>query len=658
MKSVRLGRIGILVAALGMMTAVSAYAVVQGPGAGVGGEADAAAERSPGAAKAEAAISRANLASRLETAPGDDFGGVWFEPSTAQLHVGVTSPGSRRAAEAVALGAGLAGTVTETPVRSTWAELEAAQERWSPRLADLFERGEVATSLAADLNSLQVELASSVPSSRRAELEREAEADSVDVSISVAPDASFRLRPGGECKKFVKFEAFCNPTIVAGVTIDSEFIGENRKTCSAGPAAILKDRSEEEAATKTYSLTAGHCLENAGGEGVKWYAYDKGGKEEELGVAGPYLFDETDVGVIEVSTKYWARANDPIPVDPRLAEWSAAADFNPTKVENQVELMKGAQTCFSGQRSGKSCGQIEATNVKASFEGGKAETEELVEVKLKNGGKGGSGDSGGPFYSESSPGSVAGTFVGYTEEGSTGEGTIIFFHSLKTDFERLKNKRSLDLELLTTENEIRHPEFTAAKYPATISASSSSLEAKFTAFGATVTCEAGEFSAELKEGETNTIDVAPSYGSCTDHNGLPVNVAINGCKYRITLKSKVAKDHYSAEVHLVCPVGKPGIVFGFFTSHSALTSGKASCDLTVPPQSGLKSLTLTNSGESIVVDKGTVEKINAKIVRNNCLCPSSGSENETSAAVYHIDKALTFSGTSEGKAVKLDMAGG
>ena len=50
----------------------------------------------------EAEIARTGVVGKLEAAMGGAFGGVWFEPSVAQLHVGVTSPASRRQAEGVA----------------------------------------------------------------------------------------------------------------------------------------------------------------------------------------------------------------------------------------------------------------------------------------------------------------------------------------------------------------------------------------------------------------------------------------------------------------------------------------------------------------------------------------------------------------------------
>jgi len=48
---------------------------------------------------AEAQIARANLGGSIEAALGGSFAGAWFDPSAARVHVGVTSPGSRRLVE-------------------------------------------------------------------------------------------------------------------------------------------------------------------------------------------------------------------------------------------------------------------------------------------------------------------------------------------------------------------------------------------------------------------------------------------------------------------------------------------------------------------------------------------------------------------------------
>lgn len=437
-----------------LLVAAFAYSAAQGSTAGVS-TASASAERSPEAAEAEAALTRTNLAGRMETALGRAFGGIWFEPATAQVHVGVTSAASRRDAEALAAKVGLSDTVTETPVGSTWAELQAAQDRWDSRLEDLLSQGEVATALAADLNAVEVELASSVSSARRAALRREAANDSVNVLIDAAPYPHLRVEAQARCVKFEKTKAFCDPTIVGGVSIDGEVVAEKRSTCTGGPAVIQAEPATTADATKTYILTAGHCIAKDGGTGKKWFAYNKEGEpkgENEIGTSITYLNAETDVGVIEVTTKYWAKAEDP-PVAPVIASWNKAAESNVFPVVEKRTPVKDTNSCISGQMTGTACGKIIKTDQTIEVE--KVVTKNLIEVE---GVTTEQGDSGAPWFAEKQfkeatpTGYVEGTHVG--TKGETGNPV---FQSLDTSFAELKKLKSLNLKLLTETNKIRHP---------------------------------------------------------------------------------------------------------------------------------------------------------------------------------------------------------
>ncbi len=113
-------------------------------------------------AEIEAAIARINLVTNWRPRSATTSPDL-VRSLDRPLHVGVTSPASRRHAEAVAAHAGLSGNVIATPVPSTLAELEAAQERWGHFLSDLFARAEVGTGFRRSDNAVAVELGSSVP---------------------------------------------------------------------------------------------------------------------------------------------------------------------------------------------------------------------------------------------------------------------------------------------------------------------------------------------------------------------------------------------------------------------------------------------------------------------------------------------------------------
>lgn len=690
MKSIGSGIAAVVLAAIGLAIAAFAYAAAQGATAGqpaAQGHRQALAHRSPRAEAVEAQIARTNFTHRLETAMGDGFGGAWFEPATAQVQVGVTSPVSRQDAEAVAAQTGLTDAVREIPVRSTWAQLRAAQDRWDRRLDDLFERGQVTTWPSPQSNSVEVELASSVPSSRREALRRAAASAPVEVSISVSSHSRFGFTPQSRCKAQAKGASHCDAPIVAGVTIRSpkaaeepeeeaeeggepeieigvEHIeGEGKKpfNCSAGPVVRLKEPTSKEQRTKTYLLTAGHCIdpkEGGGGVGKIWEAFNVKGEEHVIGPAAAYIANGTDVGLIEVTTEYWAFENDFIPVHPTIAKWSKA-ESEPFPVITDVAPLVDTEACHSGQTTGVSCGEIVKTGATLSGKG-KLKLNEVVEVL---GGSYDDGDSGGPWftkdqYEKENIGYVLGVHIGINPKTKRG-----IFHSLDTDLAALKSSSGLDLTLLTEENERRHSLFFGEKYPATALAKDTTSSDVFTAFSSSIKCVENEFDGVVSEpdpeDETAELEVTPSYGNCTAAGSLPAKFTSNECKYKFTVTEKVTAGHYKAELGIVCPGGSPGIQFHIYASESNQTSGITMCKITIPPQSGLKTLTLTNSGGKIVVDTTTLEKAKVKIHRNNLLlCPGSGTENETSNGTYQVNEPLSFAGSSGEKEDKLEITGG
>ncbi len=572
-----------VVAAIALVVASLVYLDAQSSVAGqiVAPGREASPDRSIQAAEAEAAITRTNLATKLEIALGSRFGGVWFEPSTAQLHVGVTSPASRQVAEAVAAEAGLARAVAETRVDSTWVELQAAQDRWDARLADLLEGGEASTSVAPDHNAVEVDLATPVSSSRRAALKQAAAADSVKVKILATPYPDLGVTPQARCKKFAVGEAFCDPPLVAGVTFDSEKVEEARQTCTAGPTVLPKDRSKPAEATKTYVLTAGHCIEKAGGVGKKWFAYNKEGEEKgekEVGSAIAFLNAGTDVGVVEVNTSYWAKSKNFIPVVPTIAPWEKE-EPEPFAVIAQKNPVKNTKSCMSGQKTGISCGEI--VTIDQTIEVEEVVTKNLVEVK---GAEQVNGDSGAPWFAEAQfkeetpTGYVEGTHVG--EKGAT-ENPV--FEPLSVSLPELKKLKGLDLELLTKSNEKRHPfKFVAEGAPAVLTgkqhvgATVIPLDAGF------VSCAEATYTGEMTEAETIEVGLTPTYAGC-ELGGVKATIDVNGCQYKLTPFAKEGAN-FEGSVDIVCPEGKKIEITG------------SGCTITIGPQLERKTVTYTNVG--------------------------------------------------------------
>jgi len=420
-------------------------------------------ERSPAAKEAEAAIARTDLAARMEGALGDSFAGVWFEPATAQLHVGVTSTVSRELAESVAVQAGLAGVVAETSVGSTWNELGAVRDSWAHWLVERVPSGPIGIALLAEGNSVKVELGSQVPAPLRAKLEREAAAAPVDVSLSFVSSESSHITPYKRCATFVELKAYCNPTIVSGVSINNEQKFEGKGNCTAGTPVIRKNPKTEAEATETFLLTAGHCIVGEGAVGKKWFAYETNGTREEIGKAEAtlsYPGSTIDAGLIKIVGKPWAEPASKTPVKPVIADWKKTEENEPFELIEENVPVEKMLVCYSGQRTGTQCGEIkEAEKLEiVKNEEGKVEVEwsHASVVELEGGKKAAQGDSGGPFF-EKQPyvneftGYVLGTLVGGT---APGEANKVIFQRLTVQLAGLAEK-GFSFELLTPANETR-----------------------------------------------------------------------------------------------------------------------------------------------------------------------------------------------------------
>lgn len=635
MKSIEIGIARAAVVAIGIAVALLAYADAQSAATGqtsAPGAERAALERSSQASEAEAAIARTGLAAKLAAALGSDFGGVWFDASTARLHVGVTSPASRRNAEAVATQLGVSEILVETPVESTQAQLEASLRRLNRSLDDLFEDEQVRTGLSPDRNAVGVELASSVPPARRAALEGAVAAEGVDVSIEASPELSMSGRQAFQCGKFVTLEAKCNPTIVGGVTIAGP-----KKLCTAGPAVLLKNRATKDAATASYILTAGHCIAKDGGNGMSWFAYPKGsGTAKEIGEAITHINGPTDEGVIEVKdTSDWGKPKDPNPVVPAVAAWDLTKETDPTQVLSQAEPSLGARTCLSGQRSGKRCGKIVTEKASGTFSGVKLE--ELTEVNLETT-KAGEGDSGGPMAAEAAPSAVEGMMVAFTDEGS-GEGKIVYSQPLKVVFEKLEKERMMPLELLKQDNENRHPKVKAGTYPVTIHGSTTAGQ-KFLTEAGSVECKSSTFHAVVsaEEKETSKLTLTPTYKECkASFLGVAATVEMEGCAYVLHVAEKASADNYRAYTDISCPAGKSiKIVAGTCKAEIKAQTERETVDL------------VDDTGASPKKDitmRPTLAGIAYTVTQDGAFCPFNGTGEKT-AGEYTSAEGITLTGQS------------
>lgn len=642
----------VLAAVVGVLAAAVAYPAAQrSAGQPANSSTAGAPSRGPTVAEAaEAAIARADLVGRLETALGSEYAGAWFDSQAARLNVGIVSPASQARAEATVARVGLTSVVAEMTVRHTWAELESAQERWSDRLDRRLADGSFATGLDAAANAVRVELAASVSVDERTALRREAEAAAVDVRVIDADVPDFRL-PGQvkRCNKFAMSMSDCEPTIVSGVAIEPV---KHSITCSAGPVAIRTERSNGETATTTYLLTAGHCIRKYGGTGEKWRAFNKAGEEKEIGEAVQYVNEDknlADLGVIAVSSNYWTEEKDP-PLSPVIVDWSKEEESDVFAVVKQTSPSEGEQVCYSGQASGKGCGEIVDTNFKSTVEGVKLE--KLVKVKLDAESEAIAGDSGSPWYSKSTPGYVLGTHV----SGATIEGKNYgYFQRLDFSLVTLALEKALSLELLTGKNEKRHdPKLWGESSPLTIDGEGTTAQV-FKRSSRTVSCEVSSYAATT-ESEVTEVSIVPSYENCVATvlgSELPATIQTNGCSFlhHFEAEETEEEDVFWATTDVVCPESNE-IELDIFTNHTSHTAETPTCRYNVGPTENeeLAKVNLTNEAAGGEKSKAWVEA-NVQIeglrsVRTLGSALLCGSEVDSAGT---LEGTVALTGTDEGE---------
>ena len=446
-------------------------------------------------------VAETDLAKRVSAALGSSYAGVWLDPPAAKFHIGVTSGASRRAAQLVATLAGLAGSVVETRVRFTWVELIQAQNRWNKLIARLLAHGEAKTGLNPARNALIVTLSSSVPLAERFELEREASDAHVNVSIVVlaAPQPKMKDDTKNCSSPFVAEDAFCENTLVSGVTILVD-----GGVCTAGPMLIE--------GIETYMLTAGHCFGKdspAGGEPIKEDVTSQytEGPELEIGKEGTWIKNnERDTAEVKVSCaakNFTASLPDPVPA--LMAEW-VKSPKTPHVVEGVTDASVGQAICHEGAASGEHCGKVTELNVTTT-----SGTEHLVDTNACSL----AGDSGGPYFFRTEAGDIM--MLGTLVSGDECTSPVSDFEPLE-DLELAPGygiSATFKKKVLTTANEARVPllkglEGELAKKAYTSKSGAMTLE---TVGGSDVSCEADTDKGTASTERTGTFTI--NFTECT-----------------------------------------------------------------------------------------------------------------------------------------------
>jgi hypothetical protein len=168
------------------------------------------------------------------------------------------------------------------------------------------------------------------------------------------------------------------------------------------------------------------------------------------------------------------------------------------------------------------------------------------------------------------------------------------------------------------------PSYTAASYPTFATGANTKGSETFTTSGGTVTCDS-HFQGTLSAA-SSTLTVTPSYSNCEAFGFLGADIDENGCTYLLHTSSKLSTGHYSSSLDIQCETGKKMVITA------------SVCEVTIGPQTGLRSVTTMNSASSITVVPNITD-ITVNVVKDGFGCPFSGIGH--TKAAYHGDVVMS-----------------
>lgn len=158
--------------------------------------------------------------------------------------------------------------------------------------------------------------------------------------------------------------------------------------------------------------------------------------------------------------------------------------------------------------------------------------------------------------------------------------------------------------------------FTASTYPANVYGTNMVPHKLTTNLGA---MECAPFLEGQLAAASETLTMAPSYGTTCSIGGNEVHVKVNGCDFLLHAGETTAEDTVAGSMDIVCPAGK---AIDFEITSMLI------CHLTVPGQTGLNALTFTNRTMAKDVDLDfALEEL---VYRLDEGCPGAGNYNNGS----------------------------
>lgn len=165
------------------------------------------------------------------------------------------------------------------------------------------------------------------------------------------------------------------------------------------------------------------------------------------------------------------------------------------------------------------------------------------------------------------------------------------------------------------------PEFTAAEYPATLSATITEATL-LDAFGESVKCEHVEYQGELASGPSSELVLTPKFKGCTTGSGRFTTPTFTNCPVRSTVGAQVGKHTFQLVRHIQCSDSKEKVHLEVYNSlKEDEEKAEPICEFTVDPPWTEETHLTTNTETGAVELLGTTKVVTVTQTRNDPLCP-------------------------------------
>jgi YD repeat-containing protein len=286
---------------------------------------------SAGAAAADVALQdrAAGLDGELSQQLGGNYVGEWFDPASGHVKIGISSGAYEQTVRQDLNNAGLSTLADIVSEKASWAQLTAARDLLSSKLASLVEGSLVRIGIRPEGDAVTVTKATSLTSAQSQEVSEAVGAVTVPTQVTEASAASV----GGTEDACSPTLGQCSRPLRGGVEIQRT--EASARACTAGfIARSIYDK-------KPYVLTAGHCVQGSLGKGWQATGYENILKESESkGEIGAHLIgnghsyvhgkeqqipggtkSEGDAGLIAIDPKhFWGER----PLEPLLIVYGSS----------------------------------------------------------------------------------------------------------------------------------------------------------------------------------------------------------------------------------------------------------------------------------------------------------------------------------------------